>query len=103
LYEVNLQIETSHYPNYLAWLKEHIAQMCQIPGFLGATLLQPEFDTNCYPSKRFLVVHYQVESMQALQDYFENFAQKMRQEGISRFGDLFSASRRILTLLKDEP
>jgi hypothetical protein len=41
-------------------------------------------------------VHYRLESRAALENYFAQFAERMRRDGLDRFANRFSASRRIL-------
>ena len=45
-------------------------------------------------------VHYYINSLKDLNDYLNNYAEKMRLDGLNLFGDNFSASRRILSILE---
>ena len=36
-----------------------------------------------------------------MKNYLDNYAQKMRAEAIEKFGDKFSATRRIMTVFKE--
>ncbi len=93
IYEVNLCIDEEIYAEYLVWLKEHVQKMLQFPGFLQASFFKPEQECNAAQEK--LTVQYQLESRDALEKYFTEFAPKMREDGIRRFGNKFSAERRI--------
>ena len=42
-----------------------------------------------------LTVIYKVENLQMMEEYFNVHAAKMRGDGVKRFGDKFSAERRV--------
>ncbi len=96
IYEVNLNIDGEIYVEYLVWLKEHVQQMLQFPGFIQASFFKPEQEGNTAQEK--LTVQYQLKSRDDLQTYFNEFAPKMREDGINRFGNKFSAERRIFNV-----
>lgn len=93
IYEVNLAIQGEVYPQFQLWLKSHVKEMLQIPGFIQASILKPENETAADQEK--LTVQYHVENREFLNVYFTEFASKMREEGIKNFNDKFSAQRRI--------
>ncbi|QDQ40331.1 DUF4286 family protein [Legionella geestiana] len=45
-------------------------------------------------------VHYRLQNRDSLEHYFKENAAAMREDGLRRFGGRFSASRRILELVK---
>ncbi|MBS0226792.1 MAG: DUF4286 family protein [Proteobacteria bacterium] len=93
VYEVNLDVDAAIADAYLAWLRDHVAEILGLPGFLDARIFAVEDPP---PGRILWCVHYRVRSRAALQDYFDHHAAAMRGDGILRFGDRFSASRRIL-------
>ncbi|QWF16655.1 DUF4286 family protein [Lysobacter capsici] len=95
IYEVNLDLDAAIADEYLAWLREHIAQICALPGFLGATL-HAVSDPVAEPGRSALCVQYRVRDQSALDDYLRDHAPRLRAEGVARFGGKFSASRRVL-------
>lgn len=95
IYEVNLDLDASIADDYLAWLREHIAQICALPGFLGATL-HLVADPLAEPGRRALCVQYRLRDQAALDDYLRDHAPRLRADGMARFGGKFNASRRIL-------
>lgn len=95
IYEVNLDLDAAIADDYLAWLREHIAQICALPGFLGATL-QTVTDPVAEPGRRTLCVQYRLRDQNALDDYLRDHAPRLRADGMARFGGKFSASRRVL-------
>lgn len=95
-YEVNLQIEESIRDSYLKWLRLHIQEMLQLPYFLNAVAYHCE-STPLTPQGYFDVsVKYELKSRESLQHYFERDADRMRHDGIQRFGSRFKAQRRVL-------
>ena len=93
IYEVNLDIDTAIADAYLAWLRDHVAGMLALPGFLRADV----FTVADPPAQRLLLsLHYHVCDMAALQSYFDHHAAAMRGDGIARFDGRFNATRRIL-------
>jgi hypothetical protein len=93
IYEVSLEVEPSVAGDFSIWLRAHIKDMLELPGFIDAALHRELRDGNPAPA---WVVRYQLESPSSLDDYFREHAERMRSEGIRRFADKFSARRRIL-------
>ncbi len=97
IYEVNLTIDQAIFENFLAWLNEHIKKMLTFPGFIEAKLYEVLPDQAAIQTPQQLItVAYRLDSLNDLQHYLANHATKMRQEGLERFGQHFSATRRIL-------
>ncbi|HHG8504995.1 TPA: DUF4286 family protein [Legionella pneumophila] len=93
IYEVNLLIEEDVYNQFQSWLRAHAKEMLQFPGFLQAHILKPENED--IQTLKKLTVQYQVDNKSSLTNYFNQFAAKMREEGLKHFRDKFSAERRI--------
>lgn len=98
IYEVSIAVDPEVAEDYAAWLKGHVLDVLDNPGFDSATIHRadaPDGDT-----RRHFVVHYAVRDRAALDAYFASDgprgAAAMRAEGTSRFGERFSATRRIL-------
>ena len=94
VYEVNLDLERAIADEYRGWLRQHVAQMLALPGFISAQVfdvLEPAAE-----GRIAYCVHYRLRDAAALADYLRHHAARMRQEGIARFGDRFRASRRVL-------
>jgi len=100
IYEVNLKINLQIEEDFLKWLKEHVVEMLNIEGFLEATISTPELieENN---SVKLITCSYKVSSREMLKNYFDNHSQKMREDGIKRFGSQFTAERRILLALTE--
>ena len=96
IYEVNLNINSDIYSEFQLWLEEHIKEMLQFPGFIQASIFKPEQEDVSLQEK--LTIQYQLETRDDLERYFTEFAPKMREKGIQRFQDQFSATRQIFKL-----
>ena len=92
-YEVALEPDAEILGEFEAWLEYHVDEMLALPGFKGATIHKAE---NPDSGAALRVVRYELADRAALERYLEEFAPRMRAEGIARFGDRFRASRRIV-------
>jgi len=92
-YEVALQPDEEILGDFEAWLEYHADEMIALPGFTGATIHKAE-DPETGAALR--IVRYELEDQAALERYLEEFAPRMRAQGIARFGDRFRATRRIV-------
>lgn len=95
IYEVNITVNEAIYNDYYAWLIQHIKEILQIKGFVKAEVGKVEQDIAT--EKVQLRISYYLESYEYLQHYLTEHSPKMRAEAQSRFGDQFSATRRIIT------
>jgi hypothetical protein len=93
IYEVNLEADADIAGPFDTWLRDHIADMLQFEGFRSAEIL----DDPSAPAGRIRrIVQYRLRDRAALDDYLANHAPRMRAQGVTRFGDRFSAERRVL-------
>ncbi|MCF6765148.1 DUF4286 family protein [Thiotrichales bacterium 19S3-7] len=97
IYEVNLSINQSIFDQYFTWLKPHVADMLNFDGFRRAQINE-EIQTDD-KEIRSITVRYAIDSWPYLEDYLENHAYRMRDEGIELFKDQFSAKRKSYTIL----
>lgn len=98
IYEVNLDLDAAIAADYRAWLHEHIAEICALPGFTGAQLfdvLEPVAD----PGRQRLCVQYALGDAEALETYLREHAPRLRADGMARFGGRFTATRRVLRVV----
>lgn len=94
IYEVNLTIDNDIFNDYYQWLIEHVETILTLPGFIKA-IISKEMIAQPDPKSTKITVYYTVESEQYLDDYLANQAPELRADGIEKFGDKFSAFRRI--------
>ena len=96
IYEVNADINRDIADDFAAWLAPHIDELLEIDGFTAAHWFEREDDHT--DSTVAWTVQYHVTSMQALDDYLEHHAARLRGDGLDKFGDNFKTSRRVLSL-----
>ncbi|HVZ40061.1 MAG TPA: DUF4286 family protein [Candidatus Kapabacteria bacterium] len=96
LYEVNLSVQSDVAAEYLEWLRDHVEQILRLDGFRSATLLAQE---GAEDGTRCFTVHYWLADRASLDAYFANHAAAMRQDGLDRFGNRFTATRRVMSVL----
>ena len=87
VYEVNVEVSDSILRAYSTWLKEHVLEILDLPGFEKA---------NIFTDDKKFCIQYWLASKEDLDNYFKNHAPLMRQKGTDLFKDGFSATRRIL-------
>lgn len=95
-YEVNLHIQNEIFDDYMGWLKPHVDQMLTFDGFIDAKIYE-QID-NDDSATRNITVFYSVRDEESLQSYFDKHAAAMRDDGVRKFGDRFSASRRVFEM-----
>lgn len=100
-YEVNLDVDTRLRVDYLAWLRRHVGEMLKFDGFQTG-LIEEVIEPAAAAGRICLCVRYQVRDQASLDDYLARHAARMREDGLARFGDGFSASRRVLHALPPE-
>jgi hypothetical protein len=93
IYEVNLEADAAIEGPFDTWLRDHVADMLQLAGFLSAEVL----DDVSAPSGRIRrTVQYRLRDQAALDRYLRDHAPQMRERGTALFGQRFTAARRTL-------
>lgn len=94
VYEVNLSVDWSIADEYRTWLAEHVRAMLALPGFVDAQ----RFDVLQPPDagRAQFCVQYRLRDAAALDRYLAEHAAAMRADGANRFGERFSATRRVM-------
>jgi hypothetical protein len=92
-YEVALAPDPAILKEFDLWLEGHVAEMLRLPGFESATIHPAEDPSTGRPER---VVRYRLAGRDALERYLREDAPRMRADGLDRFGDRFSATRRII-------
>lgn len=93
IYEVNVEVNCEIFADYYRWLLDHVKVMLTFPGFMQAEIgLIDDSQIEC----KKLRVSYLIDSFGHLQQYLNHYAPSMRQQGVTKFGEHFSATRRIL-------
>ena len=95
IYEVNLTIAKSIFEDYMTWLIPHVQEMLTFEGFYHARVLSEEQENT---DVRKFTGHYEIATRKNLDDYFHHHARRMREEGIQKFSNQFSVTRRIFNI-----
>lgn len=97
VYEVTVDVDRAIAADYLQWMHAHVAQMLALPGFDSASCYErTDADDG---SRRTFVIVYRMRDQAALDAYLSDHAAAMRADAVRRFGQRFSASRRVLRAL----
>jgi hypothetical protein len=94
VYEVNLRVRHEIAAAYRAWLGPHVDEMLALPGFDGAQVFSVRDGDDAETTA--MCVQYRLRDADALERYLHEHAPRLRAEGAARFGDGFSAQRRVL-------
>ncbi len=94
IYEVDLEAEAAIEGPFDTWLRDHIADVLQFPGFLSAEVLA---DAAPLDGRIRRTVQYRLRDRAALDEYLDRYAPRMRTEGMALFGERFSTEPRVLT------
>jgi len=93
LYEVCLHVAPEIGAAYRDWLATHVGEILTLEGFETAEVFEDEPGPD---GALRLAVHYRLRDTSALDRYLADHAPRMRAEGVARFGDRFTATRRVL-------
>lgn len=95
IYNVTLTVDESILYEWLRWMKEeHIPEVLNTGFFIKAKLQKVLSDKN-----NTFAIAYSCTSMQELNNYKVNFATKIQQKHIKKFGDKAVAFRTVLEVL----
>ncbi|MFO1407573.1 MAG: DUF4286 family protein [Steroidobacteraceae bacterium] len=94
VYAVDLDAEAAIEGPFDTWLRDHVADVMQFPGFLSAEIL---VDPAPPAGRVRRTVQYRLRDQASLDDYLANHAPRLRESGDRLFGDRYTASRRVLS------
>lgn len=95
IYEVNLAVDREIAVEYRSWLATHVQEMLALPGFTGARIMEAVQD-QADAAETVFCTQYELIDQAALDEYLRLHSARMRAEGVSRFGDRFRSTRRVL-------
>ncbi len=99
IYNVTINIDESIHNQWLSWMKtKHIAEVLATQKFKKAVLVKVLVDEEMGGTT--YSVQYYAENRADLEDYYTNFAPKLRTEGLQLFGDKMLAFRTELEILE---
>ncbi len=99
IYNVTANIDDSIHEEWLTWIKEHIPQVLATGKFIEAkltkVLVEEEMGGVTYS------IQYRARSREDLDNYYQNDAEKLRNEGLNKFADKMLAFRTELEIIDE--
>jgi len=99
IYNVTVNIEDSIHDEWLLWIKEHIPQVLSTGKFDKATLtkvlVEEEMGGTTYS------IQYRSYSREALDKYYQEDAERLKQEGLVKFADKVLSFRTELEIIDE--
>lgn len=99
IYNVTSNVDESVHDQWLSWIKEHIPQVLSTGKFnwakLTRVLVEEEMGGITYS------IQFGAKTRTDLDDYYTNFAQELRQDGLKRFADKVVSFRTELELIDE--
>ena len=99
IYNVTVNIEDSIHDEWLLWIKEHIPQVLSTGKFEKATLTKVLVEEDM--GGQTYSIQYRSYSREALDAYYKDDADKLRQEGLKRFAGKSVAFRTELQIVDE--
>jgi len=99
IYNVTVNVDESVHDEWLHWIKIHIPQVLATGKFTEAkltkVLIEEELGGVTYS------IQYRAKSRRDLNDYYQNHADRLRQDGLKRFADKTLAFRTELEVVDE--
>lgn len=99
IYNVTINIDDSVHDEWLIWIKEHIPQVLATGKFVDAkltkVLIEEDMGGTTYS------VQYKAHSRAALDAYYAEDADRLRQDGLKKFADKMLAFRTELEVIDE--
>ena len=99
IYNVTLNVDDTIHEEWLNWIKEHIPQVLGTGLFTEAkltrVLVEEDLGGTTYS------VQYRAKSRQDLDNYYNNHADRLKQDGLKRFADKVVAFRTELEVVDE--
>jgi hypothetical protein len=93
IYEVDFEADAAIESAFDTWLRDHIADVLQFPGFLSAEILAASAASG---DRVHRTVQYRLRDRAALDEYLGNHAPRLEAQGTALLGDRFVATSRVL-------
>ena len=99
IYNVTVNIDESIHEEWLKWIKNHIPGVLATGKFIDArltkVLVEEETGGTTY------AIQYKAKSRESLDNYYQNDAAKLKQEGLLKFADKMLAFRTELEIIDE--
>ncbi len=94
IYEVSCTVSPEVSDAFAAWLRHHVPEVAALPGFLEGRW--GEQVGGAAGGARTFVCWYRLADAAAMERYFAVDAPRMRADGLRRFGERYTATRRVI-------
>ena len=95
IYEVNLAVDPAIAGEKPSRLATHVQEMLALPRITRARIMETVQD-EADAAETVFCTQYELVDQAALDEYLRVHSARMRADGVSRFGDRFRSSRRVL-------
>jgi len=99
IYNITLSIDKSIHNEWLQWIASHINEVLATGKFSEARLTQVLVDEE--DGATTYSIQYRAKTREDLDEYYRLFADKLRAEGLKKFGDKMLAFRTELKMIKE--
>ena len=99
IYNVTVNVDDSIHSQWLDWIKIHIPKVLATGKFKEAKLCRVLFDEEMGGIT--YSIQYRAFSKETLNEYYQNYANALRQEGLKLFGDKTVAFRTELDIIDE--
>lgn len=100
IYNVTINIDETVHTQWLQWMKQkHIQEVLNTGKFISARMVKVVVDQDI--EGQTYSIQYLAENRQMLEQYYQEDAPRLRQEGLQLFGDKMLAFRTELEVLED--
>lgn len=99
IYNVTVNIDNSIHDEWLIWIKEHIPQVLSTGKFDKATLTKVLIDEEMGGTT--YSIQYRSYSREALEKYYKEDAERLKQEGLAKFADKMLSFRTELEIIDE--
>jgi hypothetical protein len=99
IYNVTINIDESIHDEWIIWIETHINKVLETGRFLSAKLTEVLVEEDMGGTT--YAVQYTAKTRQDLDDYYKFDADKLRQDGLKKFGDKVLVFRTELRLVNE--
>lgn len=100
IYNVTVNVEDSIHNEWLNWIKIHIPQVLATGNFTEARFTKVLTDDHQIEGTTYSI-QYKAKDRKALQNYYDNHADRLRQEGLTKFAGKSIAFRTELEVIDE--
>lgn len=99
IYNITINIDDSIHEEWLTWIKNHIPDVLATGRFLSAKLTQVLVEEEMGGAT--YSIQYTAKTREDLDDYYKYDADKLRTDGLKKFGDKMLAFRTELRIVNE--